>query len=339
MKKISAAILCLYSAFFASTGFAWGTEGHRITGSMAEEMLSPKARIAVNQLLDGGSLADAAIYMDVYREALKREIPGSERWHFNNIPVCGDLPASIDCEDKNCASVQIPRHFAILADTTKSKDERQQALRFLIHMVGDIHQPLHAADDYDLGGNRKIIQIPGAEFPRNLHAAWDSDIVKIATRGKSEQNVARELIVKNKKNFTLWMRGDVHLWMAESYGIAKRLVYGKLPVFSCGIIDGKATGVFDGNVWPETPYTLPQDYLTGAVAVVPVLLARAGARIGGLINAALDPQGAAEAQLTPPVAAPADNLPKTNSLREALQRPPPSAPAPPSASADKLVGK
>ena len=88
---------------------------------MAEELLSPKARIAVNQLLDGGSLGDAATYMDVYREALKREIPGSERWHFNNIPVCGDFPVAIDCEDKNCASVQIPRHFAILADTTKTK--------------------------------------------------------------------------------------------------------------------------------------------------------------------------------------------------------------------------
>ena len=337
MKKISLTMMLLLSSFLAPTVLGWGAEGHRITGLMAEELLSPKARILVNQLLDGGSLGDAAIYMDVYREALKREIPGSERWHFNNIPVCGDLPAAIDCEDKNCASVQIPRHFAILADTTRTKEDRQQALRFLIHMVGDIHQPLHAADDNDLGGNRKPILMPGANLPRNLHTAWDSDIVKIATRGMSEHNFAKDLISKNKKHFTLWMRGDVPTWVAESYGIAKRLVYGKLPVFSCGVIDGKATGVFEGKVWPDTPYALPQDYLTGAVGVIPVLLARAGARIGGMINSALDPDGAADAKLTPPAASLLNERPKTDSLREALQRLPPpdsATPSPPPVKAD-----
>ncbi len=336
MKKISPAMVWLLSSLFAPTVFSWGAEGHRITGNMAEEMLSPKARIVVNQLLDGGSLAEAAIFMDVYREALKREIPGSERWHFNNIPVCGDPPTEITCADNNCASAQIPRHFAILADTSKTKAERQQALRFLVHMVGDIHQPLHTADDNDLGGNRKTIQMPGAEFPRNLHAAWDSDIVKLVTRGQTEQNVAKDLIAKYKSRFKEWMRGDVQAWMADSYGIAKRLVYGKLPVFSCGVIDGKATGVFEGKVWPDTPYELPQEYLAGATGVIPVLLARSGARIGGMINAALDPEGAADAKLSPSAGILPNEWPKTNSLREALQRPLPEAatPSPPSVKAD-----
>ncbi len=311
--------------------FGWGAEGHRITGFMAEELLTPKARIAVNQLLDGGSLADAAVFMDVYREALKREVPGSERWHFNNNPVCGDPTGAPICADGNCASAQIPRQFAILADMSKTKEERQQALRFMVHMVGDIHQPLHAADDNDLGGNRKPVMMPGAEFPRNLHAVWDSDIVKIATRGLSEINVAKDLISNYKKNFAGWMRGDVRAWMADSYGTAKRLVYGKLPVFSCGMVDGKPTGVFDGKPWPDTPYLLPKEYVDGAAGVMPILLARAGARISGMLNAALDPDGAKQAAQAPttlpptPSAAPAPpTLSKTDSLQEALRRPPPA---------------
>ena len=316
MKKI----LLVWLSLFASAVFGWGAEGHRITALMAEDMLSPRARIAVNQLLDGGSLTEAALYMDVYRDALKREIPGSERWHFNNIPVCGEFTGAIPCPDGHCASTQIPRQFAILADQTKTKEERLQALRFMIHLVGDIHQPLHAADDNDLGGNRKPVLMPGAEFPRNLHAVWDSDIVKVATRGLAEATVAQELITQHKKDFANWMRGDVIAWISDSYVLAKKMVYGKLPGFACGMLEGKPAGLFDDKPWPATPYPLPQEYVTGAAGVMPLLLARAGARIGGMLNTALDPDGA---RVAPRPAADVANPPppKTNSLEEALRRP------------------
>jgi hypothetical protein len=295
MRKVFATLSCAFAFTLAlmlthaRDAHAWGSEGHRVTGHIAETMLTPKARLTVNSLLDGGSLAEASVYMDVYREALKREIPGSERWHFNNRNVCEEAP--LVCPDGNCASAQIPKQFAILADTTKTKVERQQALRFLVHMVGDIHQPLHTSDDNDLGGNRKAVFMPKSDFPRNLHAVWDSDIVKVAFRNRSETEVARDLINAHKKNFRAWMRGDVSDWMNASYGQSKRLVYGKLPVFKCGEIDGKKTGTYEGKPWPEAPYELPEEYVTGASAVVPVLIAQAGARIGGMLNAALDPRG------------------------------------------------
>lgn len=281
----STASLCLLAS---SPARAWGTEGHRITGYIADSMLTPRARLIANQLLDGESLADASNYMDIYREALKREIPGSDRWHFNNRQVCEDAP--LVCPDGNCASAQIPRQYAILADTTKSKSERQQALRFLIHLVGDIHQPLHAADDNDLGGNRKAVFMPGANFPRNLHAVWDSDILKVAFRGRSETDVARDLINAHQKKFRGWMRGNVTDWMNESYGLAKRLVYGQIPSFACGELDGKKTGLLDGKLWPEEPQMLKEEYVRGATGVIPVLIAQAGARLGGMLNQALDPR-------------------------------------------------
>lgn len=312
-----AALICTRS----ERALGWGNEVHRITGLMAQEMLTPRARIAVNQLLDGGDLSDASVYMDIYREALKREVPGSERWHYDNRPVCGEPAApGTYCPEGGCASAQATRWFNVLADTSRSKDERQQALRFLVHIVADLHQPLHAADDTDSGGSAKIMLMPGAKMPRNLHLVWDVDLPKISTRGLSELQVAKDLIANHKNKFAEWMGGDPILWTAQSHGIAKRLAYGKLPGFSCGVLDGKAVGLRDGKPWTDELLPLPRDYVEGATAIIPILLAQAGARIGGLLNAALDPDGAktpsALRSAPPPPAVSA-----TTTLKDALSRP------------------
>ncbi|NJR71781.1 MAG: S1/P1 nuclease [Gammaproteobacteria bacterium] len=327
MKSILlSSVFAIALSMCATLAFGWGAEGHRVTGLMADQMLTPKARIQVNQLLDGGALADAVLFADIYREALKREVPGSDKWHYDNIPVCGKL-AEKYCEDGHCASAQIPKQFAVLADKSKTKDERAQALKFLIHMVGDIHQPLHAADDYDLGGGRKTIFMPSGTVPRSLHIAWDVDLVKLLIRGMSEADFAKLLIKNHRNDFSRWMRGSPQSWILDSHGIATRLAYGKLPGFTCGEADanGKQVGLYDGKPWGDTAVMLTEDYVKGAVGVLPVLLARAGARIGGLLNSALDPEGA-----TPPAAVVTNKppvvstIPKTESLREALSRPAPT---------------
>lgn len=308
---------------------AWSNEAHRITALMAQEMLTPTSKAAVAELLDGTDLADASVYMDVYRLALKRELPGSENWHFDNRSVCStntaprNLPES--CEQGNCATVQITRWYAKLADRNNSKEERQLALRLLIHMVADIHQPLHAANDNDAGGGQKLMMMPSAKLPQNLHLVWDVDLPKIAMRGLSEQQVAKDLFANHKAKFAEWVKGAPADWSAQSYGIAKRLVYGKLPGFSCGEIDGKPMGLLNGKPWPIEPVPLDPDYVEGAVGIIPLLLAQAGARVGGLLNAALDPDGAKRSTSPPPrtpvVTPPAPpTLPKTTSLKEALGR-------------------
>lgn len=126
MKQLFLAITISLCTTFV---FGWGAEGHRVTALMADDMLTPKARIALNQLLDGGSLADAVLFADIYREALKREVPGSDKWHYDNIPVCGKL-ADKYCEDGNCASAQIPKQFSILADKQSQKKNAHLRLNF-----------------------------------------------------------------------------------------------------------------------------------------------------------------------------------------------------------------
>jgi hypothetical protein len=326
-KSLFAVLISIAALIATPSAYAWSSEAHRITAFLAQEMLTPASKAAVAELLDGTNLADASVYMDFYRLALKRELPGSDRWHFDNRSVCHDSqgtnPAIGACEDGNCASAQIVHWFGKLADRNNTKDERQLALRLLIHMVGDIHQPLHAADDNDTGGGKKMMMIPSAKLPQNLHLVWDVDLPKIALRGLSEQQVAKDLLANHRPKFAEWMKGVPASWSAQSFGIAKRLAYGKLPGFSCGEVDGKPTGLLNGKPWTNEPLALGRDYIDGAVGIIPLLLAQAGARIGGLLNAALDPEGAKRQTQPPPAptAAPTPPAPpKTTSLKEALGR-------------------
>ena len=326
-KSLFAVLISIAALIATPSAYAWSSEAHRITAFLAQEMLTPASKAAVAELLDGTNLADASVYMDFYRLALKRELPGSDRWHFDNRSVCHDSqgtnPAIGACEDGNCASAQIVHWFGKLADRNNTKDERQLALRLLIHMVGDIHQPLHAADDNDTGGGKKMMMIPSAKLPQNLHLVWDVDLPKIAMSGLSEQQVAKDLLANHRPKFAEWMKGVPASWSAQSFGIAKRLAYGKLPGFSCGEVDGKPTGLLNGKPWTNEPLALGRDYIDGAVGIIPLLLAQAGARIGGLLNAALDPEGAKRQTQPPPAptAAPTPPAPpKTTSLKEALGR-------------------
>ena len=271
-----ATILTLCS--LPATVWAWGNEGHRVTGLVANELLTPKARIRLNQLVPGINLGEFASQMDVYRAALAIELPGSDKWHYDNPPVCGNRSYADYCPNGNCASGKIPVYFKILSDTNATTEARAQAAMFLVHMVGDIHQPLHSSDDMDQGGNLKNVLPPGADMPRNLHRVWDSDLAKLVLRGISESDYAKQLVQRHKeKDIPAWQKGEAREWVDESLAIARKNTYGNLPEYTCG------------TPWPkEKVVNLPQWYMDAAQEVIPVQLARAGARIAWLLNRALE---------------------------------------------------
>lgn len=302
ISSLRAAMALAALAFCAtpSLTWAWGNEGHRVTGLVADELLTAKARIRLNQLVPGIQIGEFASQMDVFRAALQIELPGSEKWHYDNQPVCGTRAHADYCPNDNCASAKIPVYFKVLADDKASTEARAQAAMFLIHMVGDIHQPLHAADDGDLGGNQKNVRIPGQDPMqfRNLHRIWDSDLVKQALRGVSEADFAKQLVARyRQKEIPAWQSGEVRDWMNESLVLSQKVVYGPLPEYTCGV------------PWPkEKEVNLSADYTAQASATVPAQLAKAGARIAWLLNRALDPktEPKAEAVTAPkPLAAPA----------------------------------
>lgn len=276
---LSNLILSLLLVAAPASVFAWGAEGHRVTGLVAADLLTPKARLRMYQLMPGADLADIALFMDINRPELSQQIPGSDKWHYDNQPICKTKTYAEYCANGNCASAQILVYFKVLGNAAASQEARVQALRFLVHMVGDIHQPLHAADDDDLGANLKFVLVPGNEMQRRLHGVWDSDLVKLSIRGQSETNYAKALLLRYEAEMPKWQAGNVSDWMNESYLLSKNTTYAKLPNFECG------------KDWPSSltaPVTLPQAYMDAAGEVIAPQIAKAGARIAWLINQALD---------------------------------------------------
>ena len=276
-NKAAAFPLCLHilvvtlAILHAPETQAWGALGHRITGLIAEPLLTPAARHEVQSLLGDESLADAAPYMDAHRDELRERWPDSARWHYDNKEAC---TATLYCRDGACATQQIVRFRNVLADRHASQPQRALALRILVHLIGDIHQPLHMADDHDHGGNDVWVRLyPGAE-KRRLHEVFDTALVRDNVNHHRDYIYARELLSQSRSQINAWQRGDVDSWARESYELGIRQIYGLLPGFACG---REMNDII----------TLPAEYVRNAHEIVAKQLAKAGARIAAVLNATL----------------------------------------------------
>lgn len=186
-----------YRALFVFAGltapaYAWGPQGHRLVGAIAEAELSPHARAEVARLLRGEpepTLAGVSNWADDLREHDPDLGRRSARWHYVNLAEDGcAYVATSHCPDGDCVIEAIRRQEALLADRRQPDAVRAQALKFLVHFVGDIHQPLHAGYAKDRGGNTHQVQVGGSGS--NLHRVWDGDIVTAATRNE-KRNLRR----------------------------------------------------------------------------------------------------------------------------------------------------
>ena len=277
-QYLAAALLMMAFVSAPTVAIAWGAEGHRVTGLVASELLTPRARLRLNDIIPGADLGDIANYLDLNRNTLGLLIPRSDKWHYDNQPICASKNFEEYCPNEECASARVPVLQKILADFTNPPEIRAMAARFLVHIVGDIHQPLHAADDDDAGANFKNVLIPGNTNARRLHSVWDSEFVKLTLRGRSEREFAQQLLGKYRGNeIREWQKTDIRDWMNESYELSKSVTYAKLPSFVCR------------EAWTATPVALPEAYVNAAMDVIPAQLAKAGARIAAILNKSLDP--------------------------------------------------
>lgn len=174
------------SLLFATTmpSWGWGREGHRLTALVAENFLLPETQAAIHDLLGKESLADVASWADEVRSSK----PETGPWHFVDIPKENakydrdrDCPANPkDPQWRDCAVDRLLYFEMRLADKNLSRNERAEALRFIVHFVGDIHQPLHAIGD-ERGGNGIRVTFLGSKqcggYTCNLHGVWDSEMI------------------------------------------------------------------------------------------------------------------------------------------------------------------
>ncbi len=129
---------------------AWGSIGHRIIGQVADKHLTPKAALRISQIIGTNSLGDVATWMDDVRGT--KEGQAMADWHFQRVEACGGKPG--ECHHNKCAGPKIDEQI----DALRSNNGNQKkAMRVLVHLVGDVHQPLHAAENRDGGGNGVII--------------------------------------------------------------------------------------------------------------------------------------------------------------------------------------
>ncbi len=211
MFKKYALLLTLVS--FSGSVLAWGQTGHRVTGAIAEKFLDANAKAQVNAILPDESLAEASTYPDEMRS------DPSEFWrktaspyHYVTVPV-GKTYAEVGAP-KQGDSVTALAHFTeVLKDKNSSLADKQLALRFIVHIIGDLHQPLHAGNGTDKGGNDFKVKFFWKDS--NLHRVWDSEMLDNRQLSYSEMTdwLSRKIKPADIKG---WSTTDPMVWIAES---------------------------------------------------------------------------------------------------------------------------
>jgi hypothetical protein len=200
----------------------WYDLGHRIVADIAERRLTPATAHAVRDILGGQRLSDAAVWADDIK-AYRRD---ANPLHYVNIPLkATSYDSARDCGHGKCIIAAIASDRQVLANNMASPLDRAEALRFLIHFMGDLHQPLHVADAGDRGGNQRLVWLDGDSM--NLHQVWDGELLR--HRGLNEATYLPRLErTMDTMNLALLERGTVVDWAMEGHRIAAEHAY-KLP--------------------------------------------------------------------------------------------------------------
>jgi S1/P1 Nuclease len=245
---------------FAVIAISWGAVGHRTVGSIAEKHLTPKALAGVRALLGAQSLADVASWADSVRSlpAYKQTGP----WHYINLPLGLNYDAfKSRVENMLEANVYsaLVAQMQLITDNTVSRERKVDALKFIVHFVGDLHQPMHVSRSADKGGN--TIQLNYDGQGTNLHAVWDSKLIDHT--GLDYQQLAAKYDNAPPAQIRQWQSDPVVKWMWESYQI---------------------TGQLYAEVDSMHDRSIGQAYYDAHIATVGLRLEQAGVRLAGLLN-------------------------------------------------------
>jgi mono/diheme cytochrome c family protein len=287
---------------------AWDDKGHAIIGAIAAHYLTPAVREEVETLLKSDTdplaahdIASAATWADRYRDSKTRlHYEATTNWHFAsiyanrpNIPeacfghtrLAAGVPAS-QGPPNACVIDKIDQFRTELADRATSPAERLIALKYLLHLVGDIHAPLHVADMHNQHG--KVIQVSAGDksiTPGTLYGYWETALVK--RLGGNVQDVANELIGKiSPADATLWSGQVTHIWALEAHQIGVDHAYGTML-----------------SRFEEGRFVVSPDELERGKTLVAAQMSKAGIRLATLLNETL----ATKASRTAQTAAPASN--------------------------------
>jgi hypothetical protein len=295
-EKMKAKIaLFSLSVFLAAPqqAFAWGDDGHKTVALIAQQCLTSSAKNQVAAMLAADSdpltqhdIASEATWADKYRDENNRKdhYEQTQNWHFTDIEIdnpdltaaCfgrAPLPAGTLASNgpaKACAVDKIQQFEAELATLNTDTDERLFALKFVLHFVGDLHQPLHSSDNHDRGGNDVKVIVDGFEHKSRdeLHGFWDTQFVdSIATPPAA---LAKQLLAQiTPADATMWATGSPDDWAMETFNVGRSDSYGSPPLSK------------------DQVQHLDANYVDTAEVDIGLQLSRAGIRLAYLLNKSL----------------------------------------------------
>ncbi len=224
IKKIKQLILFSAFIYIPYASMAWGMLGHRIVGEIADSYLSPKARLAIKDILGDESMAMASNWADFIKSEPSYNYLSS--WHYINFKDGlseADMKAYLAVDTLTDAYTKINFLTAQLKDKKLEKEKKVMYLRLLIHIVGDVHQPMHVSREEDQGGNK--IYVLWFNQKSNLHSVWDGAII-------DDQKLSYTEYTKAINHTTTAQRAELQAqpvshWMYDSYTIAQKL-YGEI---------------------------------------------------------------------------------------------------------------
>lgn len=215
---VFSALLLINSKVYAD----WGKTGHRATGQIASQYLSPQAKAMINELLDGQSLALVSTFGDeIKSDTIYRKY---SPWHYVNYPFGGSYTSSAKSESGDLMA-GIDSCIFILKDPKRSKSEKAFYLKMLVHFIGDLHQPMHVGIAKDRGGNR--FQVQWFDEGTNLHRVWDEHLLDFYNMSYTE--LAANIPALSDAEVQQIKLGTHYDWMAESRNLCEE-VYAKTKV-------------------------------------------------------------------------------------------------------------
>lgn len=286
LKRGLAVIAATAAMSFPVAALAWGYEGHEVVAAIARGYLTPQVRLKVDQMLAADEdtltahdMLNEATWADSYRNSHKE----TSSWHFVDIELdhpdlkeaCFGFPASGPVASqgpaRDCIVDKLAEFSKELGDPATPAAERLMALKFVLHFVGDIHQPLHDSDNHDKGGNCVLLSFGGLRVI-NLHSYWDT--VAVSGLGDDPQTVATMLAGRvTPADKAAWEKGDPQSWALEGFDIAKTKIY--------------TIGSSPGCAIDPSPRGLTAGYQEMARQVVSIQLEKAGVRLAAVLNRTL----------------------------------------------------
>jgi hypothetical protein len=254
----------LFLALTAVTpAWAWGPQGHEVVALIASQHLSVGARTEVARLLGGKAMM---VHDSNWADEIRDRRRDTSAWHYVDIPLgARGYDPRRDCPNGDCVVAQIEKDRRVLANRRLGDGPRREAMRFLIHLVADLHQPLHAGDNDDRGGNQVRVSI--GRTRATLHRIWDGEVVEALGRDSTTvvERIERGLSPSERKS---WAAGTPSQWANEAHAIARDRIYPQLA--------------------GRRELRLPRDYAWRQAEITRMQLARAGLRLASVLNRALD---------------------------------------------------